>query len=49
MSVSFKLSVISNFMIHFLNIELLLIPYLCCEMVKNAFVLLDLLSNNSKC
>ena len=32
----------------FINIILLLIRYLCCEMEINVFALLDILSNNSK-
>ena len=39
---------ITRFYKTFINIKLLLIHYSCREVVINVFVLLDILSNNSK-
>ena len=44
----YKIDFITHFYNAFIKIKLLLIHYLCREMKINVFVLLDILSNNSK-
>ena len=48
MPISLILLIIDIWLIYIINIKLVLIRYLCCEMVINVFVLLDILSDNRK-